>query len=116
MPGYIDEEEIVKLTGSAYAIVYPSLWEGFGVPVLEAMNCHVPALTSANSAMEEIAGDAALYFDPKNHEDIAEKMMRIYKDEDLRKQLIEKGKSVSKQYSWDKTAELLWNCIQKTVI
>jgi glycosyltransferase involved in cell wall biosynthesis len=116
MPGYIDEEDVVKLTASAYAVVYPSLWEGFGVPVLEAMNCNVPVLTSANSSMQEIASEAALYFDPTNHEDIAEKMMRIYKDEMLRNQLIEKGKSVTKNFSWDKTAALLWDCIQKTVV
>jgi len=115
MSGYLNEEEVVNITASAYAVVYPSVWEGFGVPVLEAMQSEVPALTSANSSMQEIAGDAAIYFDPNNHEDIADKMMRIYKDENLRKELIEKGKIVCKNFSWGKTAELLWDCIQKTV-
>lgn len=113
--GYIDEEELVKITASAYAIVYPSLFEGFGVPVLEAIKCNVPVITSSNSSMQEIAKDAALYADPKSFDDIAEKMMRIYKDENLRKELIEKGKQIAAGYTWPKTAELLWQSILKTV-
>src|SRR5688572_9633609 len=64
--GYLPEQELVELTASAYALVYPSLWEGFGVPVLEAMRCEVPVITSSNSAMQEIAGDASLYADPES--------------------------------------------------
>ncbi len=113
--GYQDEKELVNIIGSAYLLVYPSLFEGFGVPVLEAMRCNVPVLTSANSAMQEIAEEAALYADANNHEDIGDKMMRIYKDENLRKELIEKGKTIVQQYSWKKTAELLWQTILKAV-
>jgi glycosyltransferase involved in cell wall biosynthesis len=113
--GYIAEEELVKIMASAYALVYPSFFEGFGVPVLEAMNCDVPVITSANSSMQEIAKDAALYTDANSFEDIAEKMMLIYKDESLRSKLIEKGRFIAQQYSWQKTAELLWQSIQKTV-
>ncbi len=115
MTGYLEEKELVNIIGSAYGLVYPSLLEGFGVPVLEAMHCDVPVITSLNSAMQETAKDAALYADPNNYSDIAEKMMRIYKDENLRKQLIEKGRQLRKEYSWDRTAELLWECIVKTV-
>jgi glycosyltransferase involved in cell wall biosynthesis len=115
LPGYLTEDELAKMMAAAYALVYPSLFEGFGVPVLEAMKCHVPVITSSNSAMEEIAGDAALYADPKSFEDLAEKMMLIYKDENLRNTLIEKGKIVSLRYSWPRTAELLWESIQKAV-
>ncbi|MFI5188153.1 MAG: glycosyltransferase family 4 protein [Chitinophagales bacterium] len=113
--GYLAEEELVKITGSSYALVYPSLFEGFGVPVLEAMKCNVPVITSSGSSMQEIAGDAALYADAKNFEDLADKMMLIYKDENLRKQLIDKGKSIASEYSWPKTAELLWQSILKAV-
>jgi glycosyltransferase involved in cell wall biosynthesis len=113
--GYIDEEELVKITASAYAVVYPSLFEGFGVPVLEAIKCNVPVITSSDSSMQEIAKDAALYADPKNFEDIAEKMMYMYKDENFRKELIEKGKQIAEEYSWPRTAELLWQSILKTV-
>jgi glycosyltransferase involved in cell wall biosynthesis len=116
LTGYLEEEELVKVIGSAYALLYPSLWEGFGVPVLEAMRCHVPVITSENSAMQELARDAALYASPTDHNDIAEKMMLLYKDENLRSQLIQKGKIISDQYNWDKSAELLWDSIMKAVI
>jgi glycosyltransferase involved in cell wall biosynthesis len=115
LTGYLEEEELVNIIGSAYALAYPSLWEGFGVPVLEAMRCHVPVITSENSAMQEIAKDAGLYANPKDHNDIAEKMMLLYKDENLRSQLIEKGKKISEQYNWDKSAELLWQSIMKAL-
>ena len=111
LTGYLEEKEMRKLIGGAYMLVYPSLWEGFGVPVLEAMRCEVPVITSAGSAMQEIAKDAALYADPGNYRDIAEKIMILYKDEKLRNEIIQKGKKVSAAYSWEKTADLLWQSI-----
>jgi glycosyltransferase involved in cell wall biosynthesis len=113
MTGYLPEEELVKITGAAYGMVYPSLWEGFAVPVLEAMQCDVPVITSGGSSMQETAKDAALYADATSYADIADKMMLLYKDEHLRNQLINKGRQVVKQYNWDNTADLLWNCIVK---
>ncbi|HKB45261.1 MAG TPA: glycosyltransferase family 1 protein [Chitinophagaceae bacterium] len=115
MTGYLNEEELVKIIGSAYALVYPSFFEGFGVPVLEAMRCNIPVITSANSSMQEIAKDAALFADTSNYNDIADKMIKIYKDENLRNELIQKGKYIVQLYSWDKTAELLWQAILKAV-
>jgi glycosyltransferase involved in cell wall biosynthesis len=115
LTGYVAEQELAALLGSAYALVYPSLFEGFGVPVAEAMKCEVPVLTSEKTSMQEVAGDAALYFNPKEHVDIADKMMLIYKDENLRKQLIEKGKLNVEEYSWEKSAELFWKSILKAV-
>ena len=116
MLGYLHEDELVRVMASAYALVYPSLHEGFGVPVLEAMKCNVPVITSAHSPMQEIAEDGALYADANNPQDIAEKMMLIYKDENLRNSLIAKGKTIATHYSWQRTAELLWQSIQKTVV
>ena len=113
---YLEENQLVRITASAYAVVYPSLFEGFGVPVLEAMQCEVPVITSSGSAMQEIACDAALFADVENYNDIAEKMMRLYKDESLRNELIQKGKNIARQYSWDKTADLLWGTIQKALV
>lgn len=113
MTGYMQETELAPLIGSAYGMIYPSLWEGFGVPVLEAMRCDVPVITSANSSMQEIAQDAALYAEANNYTDLADKMMLLYKNENLRKELIEKGRRVAKQYNWDKTADLLWQSIVK---
>lgn len=108
LTGYIEEKELADLTASAYALVYPSFFEGFGVPVLEGMKCNIPVLTSRGTSMEEIGEDAALYFNPNDVDEIADKMMMIYKDETLRKNLIEKGKMISAKYSWERTAGLLW--------
>lgn len=114
MTGYAEETEMVKIIGSAYGMIYPSLFEGFGVPVLEAMRCEVPVITSSGSAMQEIAKDGALYAAAGNYNDIAGKMILLYKDENLRKELIRKGQEIAGQYSWDRTATLLWQSIIKT--
>jgi len=116
MLGYLGEDDLVRITGAAYAMVYTSLLEGFGVPVIEAMKCCVPVITSSHSSMQEIAEDAALYADANDPDDIADKMMRLYKDENLKDELTRKGDVVAKQYSWQRTADLLWQCIQKAVV
>ena len=115
LTGYLEEGELARLMAAAYALVYPSLFEGFGVPVIEAMRCGVPVLTSKNSAMEEISAGAALYFDPAAVEDIAEKLMRIYKDERGRGELIEKGKEIAANYTWQKTADAVWEAVLQAV-
>ena len=75
------------------------------------MQMNAPVLTSSTSAMEEITGRDALYFNPEDVNDIADKMMMIYKDEDKRNQLIEKGKKIAAKYSWKKSADLLWKAV-----
>lgn len=110
---YLDEAAVEELLGAAYALVYPSFFEGFGVPVLEAMKCGVPALTSEHTSMQEIAADAGLYFNPHDHHDMADKLMRIYKDENLRRDMIGKGLLRAREFSWEKTASLLWDSILK---
>ncbi len=109
----ISHDELVKVTAATYAMVYPSFYEGFPKPIIEAMKCGVPVLTSSTSAMPEICGDAALYFDPKDFKEIAVKMMLIFKDENLRKKLIEKGNIQVEKYSWNITSQLLWESIEK---
>ena len=91
LTGYLPEEELAGLTAAAYAMVYPSLYEGFGLPVAEAMQSGVAVITSSNSAMQEIAGEAALYADPTDINAIADQLKRIYKDETLRSELTVKG-------------------------
>ncbi|MEP6950425.1 MAG: glycosyltransferase family 1 protein [Ginsengibacter sp.] len=113
--GCLPLPELAKVTASAYAMVYPSLLEGFGTQTLQAMKSGVPVITSPASAMAETCGDAALYADPANFKDIAIKMMLIYKDENLRKVLIEKANLQAEKYSWDITAGLFWNAIEKTM-
>ncbi|NTS42376.1 glycosyltransferase family 4 protein [Flavisolibacter sp. BT320] len=113
LTGYLPEEKLAPLTASAYAMVYPSFFEGFGVPVAEAMRCGVPVLTSKDSAMEEISGGAALYFDPDNVDDLAYKLMFIYKNEGERKELLENALPLSEQYTWERTAALLWEAVER---
>jgi len=106
--------ELAKVTASSYAVVYPLLSEGFGKQTLQAMKSGVPVITSANSAMSEICCDAALYADPVNYKDIAIQMMLLFKDENLRKTLIEKAKIQGEKYNWDLTAGLFWKAIERT--
>ncbi len=115
LTGYIAEEDLAQLMGAAYALVYPSLLEGFGVPVVEAMQCGVPVLTSKDSAMQEISEGSALCFDPANIDDIADKLMLIYKDENGRKALIEMGLATAKKYSWQRTADAVWEGMVEAV-
>jgi glycosyltransferase involved in cell wall biosynthesis len=116
LTGYLPKKELASLVAAAYAMIYPSYFEGFGVPPLEALQCHVPAIVSNNSAMPEIGGDAYLYIDPERVEDMAEKMMLIYKDEALRGRLIEHGKKRLELYSWDEAAEKMWHCIELAAV
>jgi glycosyltransferase involved in cell wall biosynthesis len=113
--GYLEEHEFCRLMGSAYALVYPSLLEGFGMPVAEAMRCGVPVITSRGTAMEEISAGAALLADPLDPSSIAEQMMLLYKDENFRSGLIEKGTGVSKKYNWDEAAAAFWKVIMGMV-
>jgi glycosyltransferase involved in cell wall biosynthesis len=108
-------EEIVKVTASAYAMVYPSISESFGTQALQAMKCAVPVITSPDTVMAEICADAALYADPENFKAIAVQMMLIFKNETLRNTLIEKGKSQVKKYSWDIAADLFCKAIEKAI-
>jgi glycosyltransferase involved in cell wall biosynthesis len=108
LTGYLDDQVLSKLMASAWALVYPSLWEGSGLTVAEAMRSKIPVIVSQNSALSEIAGDAALYADPHDPSSIAEQMMLIYKDERLRTELIEKGYQRSQEFDWGKTAKQLW--------
>jgi len=109
--GYLEVAELAKLTASAYAMVYPSLFEGFGIPILEAMTCDVPVIVSNTSSMPEVAGDAGLLVDPTSPEDIAAKMMMVYKDEVLRNKMIAAARIQKQKFSWDISAEKLWQTL-----
>ena len=106
--------EKIKITASAYAFVYPSLYEIYPARLMEAMQCGVPVVASNIDSIIEIAGDAVLYADPKSFEDIADKMMLLFKDENQRNELIIKGTRQALHYSIKKTADLLWQSIVKT--
>ena len=109
----VEGKELIKITGAAYGLINPSSYQGFTSSVLQAMRCDVPVITAAGSSMQKITNGAVLYVDANNHKDIAEKMMVLYKDESPRKKLIEKGRSIAGEYNWNRTADLLWQCILK---
>jgi glycosyltransferase involved in cell wall biosynthesis len=103
--GFLDEAELPIAYTGALAYVIPSLSEGFGMPPVEALACGTPVIASNVSCMPEILGDAALYFDPYDLEDMAKAMERITTDEKLRDEIISKGLEQVKKYNWSNTAK-----------
>jgi glycosyltransferase involved in cell wall biosynthesis len=100
--GYVADDDKSPLLSGAQALVYPSLYEGFGLPVLEAMTCGTPVLTSNVSSLPEVAGDAALLVDPLDVDAMAEGVSRLVTDHELRDSLIEKGYAQAREFSWAK--------------
>lgn len=100
----IDDTHLAKLYSNALFFVFPSLYEGFGIPVLEAFNCGCPAILSNVSSLPEVGGDAALYVDPDNRDDILRKCEMFYYDPALRAAYREKGTKQSKEFSWNNVA------------
>lgn len=105
--GYVDEGDKPLIYKMSDLFIFPSLYEGFGMPVLEAMAAGVPVITSNTSALPEVAGDAALLINPLDVEDIAYAIKKLMKDEALRNSLIQKGQKRSRDFSWKKSAEKL---------
>ena len=106
--------ELSQLLAASEALVYPSYFEGFGIPILEAMHAETAVICSNTTSMPEVGGDAALYINPSSPDDIAKAILSI-DDTHLRDSLIEKGRRQRSQYSWDKTASLLWDSMMRTL-
>jgi|Deesub1362A_J573_1020465.scaffolds.fasta_scaffold00077_14 glycosyltransferase involved in cell wall biosynthesis len=102
--GYIPFEEIPYFYINSAIVVFPSLYEGFGMPLVEAMTFGCPVACSNTTSLPEIANDAAVFFDPYNVEDICDKMYAVLTDKALREELISKGKKRAEYFSWEKTA------------
>jgi glycosyltransferase involved in cell wall biosynthesis len=111
----VSDDQLPIFYKHAIALVLPSLYEGFGLPVLEAMQNECPVITSNVSSLPEAGGDACLYVDPKDTSDIVKKMMQLLKEKDLRQKLIEKGKRQVKKFSWDKTARQTLEALEDLV-
>jgi glycosyltransferase involved in cell wall biosynthesis len=103
--GFVPDEDLSALYRGALFFVYPSLYEGFGLPVLEALRMGVPVLTSDTSSLKEVGGEAVLYCDPKSVESIASNMEWLIRDDILKQELISKSVAQTAQFSWEKFVE-----------
>lgn len=112
-PGYVPEEDLVKFYNAADLFIYPSLYEGFGLPPLEAMACGTPVITSNTSSLPEVVGDAGITVDPLNVDDLFRAMRKVLDDEKLQRKLKDKGINRSKDFSWQKTAQKTWQIYEK---
>lgn len=112
-PGFIALDDLPYLYNASELFIYPSFYEGFGLPPIEAMACGVPVIASDTTSIPEIAGDSARLIDPQNTSDMAEAMLNVLQDEDLRNELIQKGLKRSRQLSWKNTAKQMLNVYEK---
>jgi glycosyltransferase involved in cell wall biosynthesis len=110
---YVSYDELPIIINQALALVFPTLWEGFGLPVLEAMACGTPVITSNISSLPEVAGDAAILINPYNIEEITAAMKIIINDSETRKQLSQKGLKRADQFSWEKTGSATVEVLKK---
>jgi glycosyltransferase involved in cell wall biosynthesis len=106
-PGYVPYAQIPLMYNAATLFLYPSLRESFGLPILEAMACGVPVITSNTSSMPEVAGDAAEIIDPFNHKDLSQSILNLLGNEELRNQYRHKGLKRAQKFTWRKSAEEL---------
>ena len=104
LPGYVPEDDLPALLSGALAFVFPSLYEGFGLPVLEAMACGTPVICSNTSSLPEVAGDAALLVDPHDVESLARAMLRLLMNGHLRSELAARGLEQARRFSWRRCA------------
>jgi len=112
LPGHVSEEELISLYNSALFYVFPSLYEGFGIPPIEAMRCGTPVLASNTSSIPEICGEGnAVFFDPYDVKDIAEKIGGLFKDANMQSQLVANGLTRSMIFTWEKMGKDTYNII-----
>jgi len=113
--GVVPEEDLPMLYSGSWLFVFPSLYEGFGLPLVEAMACGVPVVGSNTSSIPEVVGDAALLVPPTRPEAFADAILRVRSDKDLRRKMIEKGLRRAAGFRWDKAAGQLLECMRGTV-
>ena len=115
LTGRLSDNDLNKWLSGATALTYIPYFEGFGIPVLEAMSCNTVVITSNVTSLPEIAGDAAHFVSPDSIKEIAEGMRKVSESSDYQNELIKKGQQQLKEFSWDKSANLLWESIQKVL-
>lgn len=112
-PGLVTEKELIYLYNAAFIYVYPSLYEGFGLPPLESMKSGTPVVASSTSSIPEVVGEEnALFFDPLNPEEMARKIVELHNDVNLQAELIDKGLTRASKFNWKKTAKKTYNLIK----
>jgi len=112
---YVTDHQLVYLYQNAFCLVIPSFYEGFGLPVLEAMSFNCPVLASFSSSLPEVGGEACLYFNPEDINDLTEKLIKLNNDLLLRKKLIKNGKERIKLFSWDKCGQETLQILKEVV-
>jgi len=113
--GRLSPQKLNDVIGAAWAMTFVPYFEGFGIPILEAMKCDIPVLASKVTSLPEIAGEAALYATPESPGSIRDGMIRVVREEGLRDALIEKGRIRRELFSWNHTAEKLWESVQQVL-
>ncbi|HPN96323.1 MAG TPA: glycosyltransferase family 1 protein [Candidatus Moranbacteria bacterium] len=113
LPGFIDEEDKAAVMAGALIFSFPSLYEGFGIPILEAMSVGVPVIASGILPHREIAEEAVLFFDPENSEELSQKIILLSKDDNLREKLAKDGKRQVKNFSWDRSTQKVLAVLEK---
>ncbi len=113
--GGLSNTDLAEALGAATALTFVPYYEGFGIPLIEAMQAQVPIITSNVTSLPEIAGEAALFVNPLNTEEIKNAMVKLFKDEALQKDLVEKGLKQKQKFSWEKSADLLWESMLKAM-
>ncbi|MEZ4594708.1 MAG: glycosyltransferase family 1 protein, partial [Chloroflexota bacterium] len=114
--GFVDEADKAALLSGATAVLYPSLYEGFGFPVLEAQACGTAVLTATTSSLPEVAGDAALLVDPLDTAAITQGMQRLVQDKAYRQELVQRGFENVKRFSWGETAVQLLQTLENVIL
>ena len=102
--GYVSQPDLLNIYSAAGLFVYPSLYEGFGLPILEAMASGVPVITSNRASLPEVAGDAAITIEPHDVDALADNMLRCLDDVDFSKKMTQKGIDRAKEFTWDRCA------------
>lgn len=114
--GFVETDDLVMLYNMATVFVMPSLYEGFGLPILEAMSCGTPVITARSGSIPEVANESVLYVDPYSSDDIARGIKSIFLDKDLQKDLSEKGLQQAKKFTWKETAKKTVEVYKKVIL
>ena len=111
--GYVEDEDMSALYSGAEMFIYPSLYEGFGIPVLEAMKCGLPVICSNLTSLPEVIGDCGIQINPYSDEELIQAMEKMYYDRDFREKCIVKGLERAKLFTWKKCLDVIENEIKK---